>query len=361
VLSTLDDFRALRRLVDEIDVPRKQVFVEATIMEILINKNRTIGVGYHAGTGLGSNALAVGGFDAGETLANDPKSLSSALVGLSGLVLGAPLQGVASALGLGSVPSLGVFLQLLQRDNNVNLVANPQLLIMNNGEGQISVGQVVPTPGSILLTSAASAASAAFPQISVNHENVALTLKLAPHVNDQNVIRLEIDEEMSEIAADNYNNLGPSTTKRTAQTTVYVGDQQTVVIGGLMRDKTTEVVQKVPVLGDIPLLGVLFRHTNKVIDNQNIIIALTPYVIDQPADLMRVLQAKLRDRRDFLRRYGTDQEKRLLEGPLGPHSVGMLESMNRAVKEAEERESAGAAPPRSETDPLAEGAALPGS
>jgi general secretion pathway protein D len=358
VLCSLEDFRAVRRLVEEIDVPRKQVFVEATIMEVMVNKARTVGVGYHAGAAVGSSALALGGFDAGETLASDASSLSSALVGLSGMVLGAPLSGVASSLGLGSVPSLGVFLQLLQTENNVNLVANPQLLITNNGEGQISVGQVIPVKAGFLAS--AAAATSLNPVASISRENVALTLKLAPHVNDENVIRLEIDEEISELASEDFHGLGASTTKRTAQTTVHVHDQQTVVIGGLMRDRTSDVVRKVPVLGDIPLLGALFRHTEKTVENQNIIIALTPYVIEQPADLMRVLQAKLKDRRDFLRRYGSDPERRLLEGPLGPHSVGMLEEINRAVKTLEERDR-DAAPAGAGEDPLATGVALPGS
>jgi general secretion pathway protein D len=336
VLSSLDDFRTLRRLVDEIDVPRKQVFIEATIMEVLERKDRTIGVGYHAGINLGEG-LGVGGFDAGKTLLMNKETLGAALVGLSGLAVGAPLDGVAQALGLpaGSLPSLGAFIQLLQRDDNINLVANPHLLITNNHEGQISVGQVIPVQASFVATAGAGVPNSGgiIPTVGVNREPVALTLTLRPHVNDENLIRLEIDQEMSELASATFSPLGPSTTKRTAQTTVFARDQQTIIIGGLMRDKVGEGSQKVPLLGDIPVLGFLFRSKQKTVEKQNIILAITPYVINDPADLVRILQAKIRDRRDFLRHFGTDHERRLLEGPLGrPPSAGMVEQINRAVK-----------------------------
>ena len=200
---------------------------------------------------------------------------------------------------------------------------------------------------SFVATSGAGVANASglIPTVGVNRETVALTLKLTPHVNDENLIRLEIDQEMSEIASATFSPLGPSTTKRTAQTTVFARDQQTIIIGGLMRDKVTEGSRKVPLLGDIPVLGFFFRNTQKTVEKQNIILAITPYVINEPGELVRVLQAKVRDRRDFLRHFGTDHERRLLEGPLGgAHSVGMLEQINRAVKRLEDSDT-GSGPP----------------
>jgi general secretion pathway protein D len=344
VLSSIDDFRALRRLVEEIDVPRKQVFIEATIMEVVRRKDRQVGVAYHGGAAASSGAV-LGGFNAQNTLLLDQDNLGSALVGLSGLAVGAPLTSVATALGLSvdSVPSLGAFIHLLQQDDNVDLIANPNLLITNNHEGEISVGQRVPVQGAFAGTTVGGAAAGLVPTVSVNREDVALTLKLTPHVNEDGLIRLELDQEMSELGASGL--LGPSTTRRTAHTAVVARDQQTIVIGGLTRERQTDSVQKVPLLGDIPLLGFLFRSTEKIVEKQNIIMAITPYVIDEPADLVRVLEAKLRDRRDFIRLYGSAQERRLLEGPLGPpRTRGMLERINRAVKEQEELDPPPVAP-----------------
>ncbi len=338
VLSSLDDFRTLRRLIEEIDTPRKQVYVEASIMEVLRTKKRDIGISYVAGRPVGEGAVLAGGFDAGRTLLLDESTLGSALVGLSGVALGAPLQALASALGMSTrnVPSVGAFIQLLQKNDNVDLIANPAILITNNHEGEISVGQRVSVPGAFT-QSLGGAAGSFVPTVSVNREDVDLKLKLIPHVNEDGLIRLEIDQEMSELGT-NENNLGPSTSRRTTHTTVFARDQQTIVISGLTRERVSDAAQKVPLLGDIPLIGFFFRNTQKVTEKQNIILALTPYVIEDPADLTRVLEAKLRDRREFARLFGSDEERRLLMGPLERRSTGMLEQIHRAVRDVEETE-----------------------
>jgi general secretion pathway protein D len=342
VLSSLDDFRTLRRLIEEIDVPRKQVFIEASIMEVLRRKDRSLGVSYHGGKAVGQGAL-VGGFNAARTVAArslllDEATLGSALAGLSGLAVGAPLQGIANALGLpvGNVPSIGAFIQLLQENDNVDLIANPHVLITNHQEGEISVGQQVPVPGAFTQNLAGGGIGSLVPTVSINRENVDLKLKLTPHVNDEGHIRLEIEQEMSELGASDPN-LGPTTSRRTTNTSVIARDQQTIVISGLTRERQSDAAQKIPLLGDIPVLGFLFRGTQKVSEKQNIILAITCYVIDDPADLTRVLEAKLRDRREFIRLFGSDQERRLLVGPLGmPTTPGMLQRIHRAVQDVDE-------------------------
>jgi len=348
-VSSLDDFRTLQRLAEEIDVPRKQVFIEASIMEVLLSKERTVGVGYHLGDSV-KGGLVAGGWQPATTLLLDSKSLGSTLVGLSGIALGAPLEGVAQALGLPAdkVPSMGAFLHLLQLDQNVNLVANPHLLITNNHEGEISVGQKIPFRSGITSVGGAAGTGVAF--VPISREDVALTLVITPHVNDENLIRLEINQEMSEVAAGADSDLGPATTQRKARTVVFAHDRQPIIIGGLMRDKVVDGAQKVPLLGDIPVLGVLFRSTHKTIEKQNIIIALTPHVIDGPGDLAQVLEGKLRERREFIRYFGTDEERRLLAGSVP--TPGMLERINRAVKEVEEREAAQARATPEPPEPL---------
>jgi general secretion pathway protein D len=156
---------------------------------------------------------------------------------------------------------------------------------------------------------------------------------------------------MSEVAVGVASEFGPITTQRKARTTVFAHDRQPIIIGGLMRDKVVDSAEKVPLLGDIPLLGVLFRSTKKTVEKQNIIIALTPHVIEGPRDLARVLESKLRERREFLRHFGTEEEQRLAGGASSP---GMLERINRAVKEADEKELArhAAAIAPVEVDPL---------
>ena len=110
---------------------------------------------------------------------------------------------------------------------------------------------------------------------------------------------MELKTEISDVAADNYNNLGPATNKRTLETTAVVRDQQPVVLGGIMRDKVSEAVTKIPILGDIPILGYLFKTRNKKIDKQMLLIVLTPYVINDPSELSRIFERKTRERREF--------------------------------------------------------------
>jgi len=241
-----------------------------------------------------------------------------------------------------------VLIKALQTNSDVDVLSNPHLLIMNNEEGEISVGSRIPFPVSTLGLGGATAGAAGgaglaaglglgglFPQ--VQREKVALEMKLVPHVNEHDIIRLEVDEKISEVAP-GASNLGPSTSERTAKTIVVAKDQQTILIGGLMSDKIINSVQKVPLLGDIPIIGFFFRNVTRHVVKTNLIIALTPYVIADQTDLRRVLEKKMKERREFVERYGGEPRP-------SPEAVidyrrkrGMLEEINRTVLEVEEEE-----------------------
>jgi general secretion pathway protein D len=347
VYSSLKDYQALRRVIDKLDAPRKQVYVEAMIMEVLLDKTRDVGVAYHGGipfTGKSDNdSVVIGGFDAGKTL--NPSALAADLVGLAGAVFGPALEATTSRL-FGTqvdIPSFGAFVKLLQRNNDVNVLSTPHLLITNNQEGEISVGQRLPFPGTLLGGGLGQqAAGLGFvPQVSVQREDVSLKMKLLPSVNEHNLIRIDVDVEISDLLSSNFGGLGPATTKRTAKTPVICKDQQTVVIGGLISDRTSDTVQKVPILGDIPLLGFFFRNTTKQMLKSNIIIALTPYVITDNDDLRRVAEKKMRERREFIERYSNAEDKASFEGNIDyRRKRGMLEEINRAAKEIDDEDAA---------------------
>jgi general secretion pathway protein D len=214
---------------------------------------------------------------------------------------------------------------------------------MNNEDGEISVGSRVPFPVSTfgLGGGAAPGGAAPIPGFAgvssffpnVQREKVALELKLTPHVNEHDMVRLEVDEKISELAP-GPSNLGPSTSERTAKTIVVAKDQQTILIGGLMSDKIINTVTKVPLLGDIPILGFFFRSSTKKMVKTNLIIALTPYVISDMSDLRRVLDKKMKERREFVERYGgqdrpTESERSYRK------KVGMLEEINKVAREIE--------------------------
>jgi general secretion pathway protein D len=347
IMSTFKDYQSLKRVIEQLDSPRKQIFIDATIMEVLLNKTRTVGVSYHAGTGetvAGQQSLLMGGFNASQTM--NPTALVNNLGGLSAALFG-PNTGTLgqSTLFKGlpvSIPSFGVFLQLLQTNSDVNVLSNPHILIMNNQEGEISVGEVLPFPGTTTAALGATSSGGVgyMPFTSVQRQPVELKLKLTPSVNEHDIIRLEVDQEISDVEDKNYNQMGPATSKRSVKTTVVARDQQTVVIGGLMADRISENVTKIPILGDIPVLGFFFRSTVKEVKKSNILIAITCYVVSDLADLRRVAEKKLRERRDFIERYSSLEDTSKLENIERDlhRKRGMLEEINRSVREMEEDE-----------------------
>jgi general secretion pathway protein D len=355
IVSSLKDYQSLRRVIELLDSPRKQVYVEAMILEVTIDKERDLGASWHGALpkslfGMDNPSLIVGGLNPSKTLFPASSLSDTMLAGVLGPVLSAA---DAQSLGTSStttidIPSFGVLVKALQTNSDVDVLSNPHILIMNNEEGEISVGQRIPFPVSTIgLGGAGAAAGVAgglglgglgaglFPQ--VQREKVALELKLSPHVNEHDLIRLEVDEKISEVAP-GASNLGPSTSERTAKTIVVAKDQQTILIGGLMSDKIIDSVTKIPILGDIPILGFFFRNTSKHIVKTNLLIALTPYVITDQSDLRRVLERKMKERREFVERFG-GEDRHDIEGVIDyRRKRGMLEEINRAAREAQTEE-----------------------
>jgi len=353
IVSSMKDYQAVRRVIERLDSPRKQVFVEAMILEVTLDKQRELGVSFHGAKpfsipGLDNQSLAVGGLNPAKTLFPASSLSETMLAGVLGPVLNAD---EAKNLGAGStatldIPSFGVLVKALQTNSDVDVLSNPHLLIMNNEDGEISVGSRVPFPVSTLglggappggaPTSPFSFGNFGFPN--VQREKVALELKLTPHVNEHDMVRLEVDEKISELAP-GASNLGPSTSERTAKTIVVAKDQQTILIGGLMSDKVINTVTKVPLLGDIPIIGFFFRNSTKKVVKTNLIIALTPYVISDMSDLRRVLEKKMKERREFVERFG-GQERPSPEAAITYRKkVGMLEEINRVAREVQTEES----------------------
>ncbi len=357
IVSSLKDYQSLRRVIERLDSPRKQVFVEAMILEVTLDKERDLGASWHGVLpkslfGMSSPSLIVGGLNPSNTLVPTNALGDTMLAGILG-----PVLTPAEAAGLGSaatstvdIPSFGVLINALQTNNDVDVLSNPHILIMNNEDGEISVGQRVPFPVSTLGLGGSGATGGAagalgglgglglggiFPQ--VQREKVALEMKLTPHVNEHDIIRLEVDEKISELAPGS-SNLGPSTSERTAKTIVVAKDQQTILIGGLMSDKIIKSSTKIPLLGDIPILGFFFRTSTNHVVKTNLIIALTPYVINDQSDLRRVLEKKMKERREFVERFGGEERPNLEADVDYRRKRGMLEEINRAAREIEVEE-----------------------
>jgi len=240
--------------------------------------------------------------------------------------------------------------QALQTHNDVNVLSAPHILTTDNEKAEITVGQNIPFQGALLGgygfgggTGAAGAAGSAagslgslFPSVSVQRQDVALKLSLTPHVNEGDFVRIELDQEVSDIASQNFNGLGPSTSKRTAKTVVVCKDTQTVVIGGLMSERQINAETKVPLLGDLPILGYLFKTTKKTTQKTNLLIFLTPYIIKDQNDLKAIFERKLRERREFLERYTSFRDRDWASAAVYRTRRGLLAELERTGRQAEE-------------------------
>jgi general secretion pathway protein D len=167
--------------------------------------------------------------------------------------------------------------------------------------------------------------------------DVGNKIKVTPHVNESNQVRLEIQQESSAAGAA-VGALGAvPITKRQANTTVVVQDQQTIVIGGLMRDEYTTSREKIPVLGDLPLLGALFRHTNTVKRKANLLLILTPHVIRDQSDLRRIFERKMQERQEFLDRFFVFNGKDWTPPRDWSRTNGLVEEIRKTYRELEEQ------------------------
>jgi general secretion pathway protein D len=310
ITASTEDFRRLKHVIQMLDIERRQVFVETVIMEISDERNTSMGVSWNQGGLIGPEAgtTQIAGWEFGTIsgLAADPTALAGLALGILGRSIEVALPGSDLAL---PIPAFGIILQAVQQDTSANVLSAPNILTLDNQEAEIVVGETVP------FVSSQSRDNNNQPILSITREDVALTLRVTPQISEGRTVTLEIEQEISEVKGDPgvdiLTSIGPTTTRRSANTTVAVQDNQTIVIGGLMQNKESLTERKVPILGDIPLLGALFRNRSKSYRKTNLLIFLTPHIITGPEDLEEVYRVKMAQRTEFLRRfYGKSVEER---------------------------------------------------
>lgn len=271
-------YNNLRAVLDKLDVRRAQVYVEALIAEITSDKAAEFGIQWQSIGSAGAtdaSARAFGGTNfggAGQNVLGITQNPGSAGAGLNIGVI----KGRVTIPGIGEVLNLGVLLRALQTDNNANILSTPTLLTLDNEEARIVVGQNVPfITGQYALTGAATTPT---PFQTIERRDVGLTLRVKPQISESGTVRLQIYQEVSSVDSSS-NPAGVVTNKRAVETTVLVDDGQIVAIGGLLQDTLRDGVQKVPLLGDIPLLGALFRYNTRSQIKTNLMLFLRPVVL----------------------------------------------------------------------------------
>ncbi|WP_447590827.1 type II secretion system secretin GspD [Aquipseudomonas campi] len=267
ILADPDTVTMLEDIVRQLDVPRAQVLVEAAIVEISGDIRDALGVQWAAkgGNGIGGVNFSNTGLSIGTVLgALQEKEIPAALP--NGAIIG---------LGNGS---FGALITAISSNSKSNLLSTPTLLTLDNQAAEILVGQNVPFQTGSYTTATDGASN---PFTTIERQDIGVTLKVTPHINEGATLRLEIEQEISSLvpAPANVTVSDVITNKRSIKSTILAGDGQVIVLGGLIQDDVTRSDSKVPLLGDIPLLGRLFRSTENTHVKRNLMVFLRPAIV----------------------------------------------------------------------------------
>ena len=317
-------YRQLRSMIDQLDTRRAQVYIESLIVEVngdnaadlgfqwqgIIGKDGDKNLGL-VGTNLGTNASLTGGVPG--------------IIGITTAAAGGAIPALGGGLNIGLVHNyngkyaLAAIAQFLQTQSNSNVMSTPNLMTLDNEEAKIVVGNNVPfITGSFTNTGTGTSN----PFQTIERKDVGITLRIKPQIGEGGTIRMAIFQESSDVVsqATGTSGTGPTTSKRSIESNVVVDDGQILVLGGLIQDKYEENKSKVPLLGDIPVVGALFRSESRTKRRTNLMVFLRPVVVRTPEDATKLSL----DRYDLIRsqQQNTQPSTNLLlpvgEAPLLP-------------------------------------------
>jgi general secretion pathway protein D len=285
-------YRQLRAVIDQLDSRRAQVFVESLIAEINSDKAAEFGIQWQntlTGSRTDTNNLSAVGTNygsAGKNLLALTASGFSSTATTATTTASTVLPPTGLNLGLGTIIAgktiLGMFANFLQTTGEGNILSTPNLLTLDNEEAKIIIGQNVPFVTGQYTNSASSSGTAGTvnPFQTVERKDVGLTLKVKPQISENGTIKLEIYQEVSSVQASSINSTtGLITNKRSIQTNVLVEDGGIVILGGLLQDEYSGNKEQVPLLGDIPLFGNLFKTESRSRKKTNLMVFLRPVVV----------------------------------------------------------------------------------
>ena len=312
VSSTKNAWTHINAVIRDLDIRRKQVFVEAVILEVQVDRLRQIGTDPTQVLGAGKSGFlqGIGGFN------RAPEELASVAQAISGVAAGGATGGAVTVLNTVNVRA---FMNLLMNLTDTNILSTPQVLAADNQKAKIVVGENRPFP-----TGQAQGITGGT-LVTIERKDVGVTLELTPQVLEDDLIRLEIKQEITAIAENVAQTIGsgsasipvgPTTTKRSMETTTIAQDQQTLVVGGLVRDNITLSERKIPLLGDIPWLGWLFKSQNRQMEKLNLLVFLTPHLVRDEADMAELNARKARDVNTLQRENRIEEPTRLKQDVL---------------------------------------------
>ena len=315
------DFAALQKVVDRIDHPRRQLYLEVYLLEVRAEMNRQFDVGAHFGKNAAGGVGYASSMPGSATAVEGPSLLQGLTAGLIGPTLS------TSAMGLDAdIPAFGVTLQALETQEDIDIVAQPHLYASENEQAVAEFGETVPMNMGTTTSNIATIKN-------IQNEKITLKLEVTPYVSDDDTVSLDIlleDNQLGQLetGTGNYRTL----TRKLDLKKVLAHPGQPLVLGGLTREIERISDSRVPGLGSIPVLGWLFRKRGREKEKVSLLMVMVPHIIESPDDARRIHTQRMRERQEFIERYTAFKRR-----DLGSHinyrkTAGLLSAVNVAAE-----------------------------
>jgi len=280
IVASPQDFEVISQIVEKLDIVREQVLVEMLIMEVTEESLQEIGIDWATMDTVVSDSIR------GFGVTNFGPRIDYLGGTSEGLNVGA-WKRTDSGLQIGAI------LHAMQNESGVNILSTPSIVTSNHRTAKLVVGENRPFVTESRITESGETIEPTVIK-TFEYKDVGITLEITPHVSQGGLIRLSIDSEFTKLIEDvtNLSADTPATAKRSAQTVVTMGSGATIVIGGMIRDDTTRAVKKIPLLGDLPLVGLLFQNQRDIVQKTNLLLFITPYVMSSQEDLVNMTDRK---------------------------------------------------------------------
>jgi general secretion pathway protein D len=330
VLSNGRDFLALKEVIGGLDLPRPQVYIEAMFVDVTVSNTMTTEGSLHGASNALDKALMFGGVQTGTISSINPKGAA----GAKGIVTGLVGSSV-SVLGL-TIPSYAVLFNAIQDKSKANVLSTPSMMALDNETAKFKMGTSIPFQKGLSYAGLNSTdVQPGSANVSIDRIDLNIELEVKPHISGDESVLLELKHDAKELQESN-NTLGPQWSTRSFETRVLVRDQQTIVIGGMMQERQLKSISQVPLLGDIPLLGRLFRYERNTKQKTNLIILLTPYIVHNELELQAIKERKLREHQEFVGSLQSFESMKYIPKLDYAKKRGLVEEINVAIKGIEE-------------------------
>lgn len=313
IMASPEDYERIKAIIEKLDIKRKQVYVEAAIVEMSLDKARELGIEWRTTTDISATDYTVAGgtllAPPGAGISTFSQNFPEGALNVSGLVIG----GIKGFMPDGTTLNVGALLRAFQADSDINVLSTPNILTLDNQEAKIVVGQNVPFITGVSQTSGGNV------QATIERKDVGIQLRITPHTTESDLVKLDIYQEISSLSGSvpvGTNQEVPITNKRSAETSVVVKDRETIVIGGLIKDDINITERKVPLLGDIPVLGYLFKYQKKQKVKTNLLIFLSPHIIRDSRALSKITAEKRKKAEEFRQKYRFELKDEFILNPV---------------------------------------------